>query len=43
VRALGEFKTTRRAAQSLGISQSALIKKAFKYNIRYDKNWYSDE
>lgn len=38
--ALKKYKTTRKAAEYLGISQSALVKKANKYGITYDKQWF---
>ncbi|MFZ5650343.1 MAG: sigma 54-interacting transcriptional regulator [Bacillota bacterium] len=39
LKALKEHKSTRKAAEALKISQSAVIKKAKKHGIRYDKYW----
>ncbi|AGL00083.1 sigma 54-interacting transcriptional regulator [Desulfoscipio gibsoniae] len=39
VDALKKYKTTRKAAEYLGISQSALVKKANKYEVTYTKRW----
>jgi TyrR family helix-turn-helix protein len=37
--ALKKYGTTRKAARYLGISQSALVKKANKYGIKNTKIW----
>lgn len=39
IKALQEHKSTRKAAKALFISQSALMKKAAKYGIKYEKQW----
>lgn len=39
IEALKKYKTTRKAAEFLGISQSALVKKAKKYEITFNKQW----
>jgi len=40
IEALKKYKTTRKAAESLRISQSSLVKKASKYEIIFEKQWH---
>jgi len=42
IEALKKYKTTRKAAQFLRISQSALVKKANKYGIKHEMKWLGD-
>jgi PAS domain S-box-containing protein len=42
IEALKKYKTTRKAAQFLRISQSALVKKANKYGIKHEMIWLGD-